>query len=439
MTLLVRGARGVRGLLTPAADAPATDAAAAARPAPNRSELRRDAALAVGLFVAAVLSVALSTVSQLFTFRDDSGAWPLVFAALGTLPLALRRRFPLTIGVVIAAVYFVGASLEATELYVSQVTVFIAFYTVGAWATDRRRATWGRALIIIGMFIWLLVSTYAGAVNPDERMPDASPGAFSPYVAYMLILWLINIAYFGGAWYLGDHAYAAALDREALRRRTRELEEEREMSAAQAVALDRVRIARELHDVVAHHVSAMGVQAAAARTVMDRDPSGARDILQSVEGSARSALRELHLLLDTLRSGEGADDSGSTLRLDDLKDLAREASAAGTPTTLTVVGEPREVPETVHVNLYRIAQEALTNTRRHAGPDATADLRLRYLADAVELEVTDTGRTAAHARPGLGQLGMRERAIASGGSLEARPRDRGGYLVRVRVPSGGAG
>lgn len=284
-----------------------------------------------------------------------------------------------------------------------------------------------------GMFVWMLVTTYLGAVQPGENTPEFA-GAFSPYVAYMLILWLVNVAYFGGAYYMGDRAHAAARDREALRRRTRELEEEREMSAAQAVTLDRIRIARELHDVVAHHVSAMGVQAGAARTVLDRDPDAARSILTSVEQSARSAIDELHLLLDTLRAPGGVDETASTLRLEALAELAHEMTAAGTPTSFTVVGEPLEVPETIHVNLYRIAQEALTNARRHAGPDVTADMRLRYDRDAVELEVTNTGRVRPGARAGLGQLGMRERAIASGGSLEFGPRDRGGYLARVRVP-----
>jgi signal transduction histidine kinase len=410
----------------------------APRAQPSARDRRADAMLAVALFVAAVLSVALSAVSQLFSFRDEAGAWPLVFAALTTLPLAVRRRFPVAVGVVIAAAYFVGVTLEMAELYVSQVTMFVAFYTIGAWVDDRRRAAWSRGLIIAGMFVWMLVTTYLGAVDPGEHTPEYA-GAFSPYVAYMLILWLINVAYFGGAYFLGDRAYAAALDREALRRRTRELEEEREMSAAQAVTLDRVRIARELHDVVAHHVSAMGVQAGAARTVLDRDPDAARGILQAVERSARSAIDELHLLLDTLRTPDGADEAASTLRLEGLATLAHEMSAAGTPTTFTVVGEPLEVPETVHVNLYRIAQEALTNARRHAGPDVTADMRLRYDRDAVELEVSNTGRVRAGARPGLGLLGMRERAIASGGTLEFGPRDRGGYLVRVRVPAPGRG
>jgi signal transduction histidine kinase len=234
---------------------------------------------------------------------------------------------------------------------------------------------------------------------------------------------------------MGDHAYAAAMSRAALEERTRELEQEREVTAAQAVALDRVRIARELHDVVAHHVSAMGVQAGAARAVLERDPDAARTALLGVEESARSALVELRQLLETLRTSNGDADGGSTVHLSGLADLVAHANDNGLPTTFTVVGDPVELPELVQVNVYRVAQEALTNARRHGGPDAAADVRLRYTGDAIELEVANTGRAVAAAmRPGLGLVGMRERAAASGGELEAGPRGRGGFLVRLRVP-----
>ncbi|GGH44118.1 sensor histidine kinase [Microbacterium album] len=425
-------------LLTRAPARPATDPAPPdaplVRPRPTAADLRLDGLLAGGLFVTAMISLALSSISGIVELQHGGSPWLVVFSALMTLPLALRRRLPITVAVVVCGAYFAQASIFALpELYVSQVAMFAALFTIGAWVNDRRRAAWARILIIVAMFVWLLVNTYLGAVHPTED-PEMYAGAFSPYVAFMLMQWLINAAYFGGAYYLGDRAYAAALDRHALRERTRELEEERETSAAQAVALDRVRIARELHDVVAHHVSAMGVQAGAARTVLDRDVDAARAMLESVERSARSAIDELHHLLDTLRTPEDEDAPPSTLRLDRLESLARQVSAAGTPTTFTVVGDPVEVPEIVHVNLYRIAQEALTNARRHGGPGVTADVRLRYEPGAVELEVTNTGRVRPGARPGMGQLGMRERAIASGGTLEFGRRERGGYLVRVRVP-----
>ena len=122
------------------------------------------------------------------------------------------------------------------------------------------------------------------------------------------------------------------------------------------------------------------------------------------------------------------------MQLSGLQAPVAHADDTGLPTTLPVVGNPVELPDLVQVNVYRVAQEALTNARRHGGPDASADVRLRYGDDAIELEVTNTGRAVVGMRPGLGLVGMRERALASGGTLEAGPRPRGGFLVRLRVP-----
>ena len=398
------------------------------------AELRNDVWLAGALLLGAVLSAALGSVAGIYGDETRQGMqWALLYAVGLTAPLALRRRYPEIVAVVIAAVFFVGVTMRIPELYVGNIAVFIAMYTVGAWVDDRRRAMIVRVAIIVGMFLWLLVTTFQSATAPtDEGL--SREGLFSPFVAFMLIQFLVNAAFFGGAYYMGDRAYASALERAALEERTRELENEREVTAAQAVALDRVRIARELHDVVAHHVSAMGVQAGAARAVMDRDPEAARAALSGVEASARSALDDLRHLLETLRTPDGEPPNASTVRLAGLTELVAHANANGLPTSLTVVGDETPVPDLVQVNIYRVAQEALTNARRHGGPDAAADVRLRYAGDAVELEIVNTGRVVAALRPGLGIVGMRERAGASGATLEAAPRARGGFLVRLSVP-----
>lgn len=396
---------------------------------------RGDAGLAVGLFVMAVLSTALGAVSGVYGATDVDLRWALLYAAALTLPLAWRRRAPEVIAVVISVAFFVGITARIPEVYVGNVAVFIGFYTVGAWVDNRRRAMIVRAAIIVGMFVWLLVTMFEKATAPTDTGLSRA-GLFSPFVAFMLMQLLVNVAFFGGAYYFGDRMYAARMQRTVLRERTLELERERETTAAQAVSLERVRIARELHDVVAHHVSAMGVQAAAARTVIERDPDAARGALAGIETSAREALSELRNLLETLRTSSDATEDASTLRLSDLPALVAHAGENGLPTTLRIVGEPGELPATVHANLFRIAQEALTNARRHGGPGATADVRLRYEPDAVELEVHNTGRVVGPPAPGLGLVGMRERAAASGGSIEAGPRREGGFLVRVRVPVG---
>ncbi|TDN91195.1 sensor histidine kinase [Microbacterium sp. BK668] len=404
------------------------------RPAPTARDRRNDLWLAAGLLLCAILSAALGSVAGVYGTDTAQGlGWALVYSVALTAPLALRRRFPELVGVTVAVVFFVGVTLRIPEIYVGNIAVFIGMYTIGAWVDDRRRAMYVRIGIIVGMFVWLLVTTFRSA-TADTEEGLSREGLFSPFVAFMLIQFLINAAFFGGAYYMGDRAYASALERATLEERTRELEREREVTAAQAVALDRVRIARELHDVVAHHVSAMGVQAGAARAVMDRDPDAARAALLGVEASSRTALAELRQLLETLRTSTAETPSGSILSLGGLEELVAHANANGLPTTLTIVGEPQPLPDLVQVNVYRIAQEALTNARRHAGTDATADMRLRYGGDAIELEVTDTGRASALHRPGLGIVGMRERAIASGGAIEIGPRARGGFLVRLRVP-----
>jgi len=404
------------------------------RPRPTPAQLRGDVWLAAALLLAAILSAALGSVVGLFGDAHVPGlGWALLYAAGLTVPLALRRRFPEAVLAVIAVVFFAGVSARIPELYVSNISLFIAMYTVGAWVDDRRRALLVRVVVIVCMFVWLIVTTFQAAVEPADGTLSRA-GLFSPFAAYMLIQFLVNVAFFGGAYYLGDRAYGAAMSRMALEQRTRELEREREVTAAQAVALDRVRIARELHDVVAHHVSAMGVQAGAARAVLASDPDAAATALRGVEDAARCALQELRQLLETLRTSDGGHEGGSTVHLSALPELVAHANGNGLPTSLTVVGEPVPLPELVQVNVYRVAQEALTNARRHGGPDATADVRLRYARDAVELEVTNTGRNAGPARPGLGIVGMRERALASGGALEVGPRPRGGYLVRLRVP-----
>jgi signal transduction histidine kinase len=280
------------------------------RRAATAAELRADIWLAAVLLVGAVLSAALGAVAGIY--GDDVGElqWGVLYAVAITAPLAVRRRYPCTVAVVIAFAFFAGVSLRIPELYVGNISLFIAMYTVGAWVDDRRRATIVRVAIIIAMFVWLIVTMFQSATAPiDEGLSRV--GVFSPFVAFTLLQLLVNAAFFGGAYYMGDRAYASALQRRTLEERTTELEQERERTAAQAVALDRVRIARELHDVVAHHVSAMGVQAGAARAVLDRDPERARESLRTIEQSARTALDELHHLLETLRAPGDEASTGS--------------------------------------------------------------------------------------------------------------------------------
>lgn len=405
------------------------------RPAPTARDYRADLILAIVILVGAILSATLSAIAGLYGDEQGSMQLALVYALVLAAPLAVRRRWPATVAVVIALAYFAAVTLRIPEVYVGNIAMFISLYTVGAWSADRRRALIVRVAIIVGMFAWLIIVMYRDAITRADEA-DVIAGAFSPFVAQVLLGILVNALYFGGAYYFGERAWSSAVQRAALEQRTSELEREREVTAAQAVALDRVGVARELHDVVAHHVSVMGVQAGAARAVLDSNREESRRLLTGIEASAREAIDELHHLLDTLRTPGAADDADpSTIGLDALPALAAASDAAGLPTTFTVVGDPVPVTPVTQVNLYRIAQEALTNARRHGGAGAAAELRLRYTDERlIELEVTNSGRSVPGMRPGLGHIGMRERAAASGGTIEIGPRERGGFRVRVAVP-----
>jgi signal transduction histidine kinase len=216
-----------------------------------------------------------------------------------------------------------------------------------------------------------------------------------------------------------------------------ELEHEREENARRAVFDERVRIARELHDVVAHHVSMMGIQAGAARVVLGRDPVLATEALAGIETSSRQAVLELHQLLGFLRQKDDPDDLAPQPSLGQVHSLAANMSDSELTVEVSVEGEQRPLAPTVDVSAYRIVQEALTNTLKHAGA-SRADVHVRYWPDELEVEIVDDGRvngTPAPASGGLGLIGMRERAALHGGELTAGPAAGGGFAVRVRLPT----
>lgn len=399
------------------------------RPRPDRRGRSTDLAIALGLFISGILSQQLYRVAGVSEDPADGLTTFLVLAGL-TVPLAWRRVHPVPVAGVVAVMFGLAGELLVPEFLITNIALFAAIYAVGAWESRRSVANWTRTAIVVAMAIWLVVTLFRVATDADET---ETAGVFSPLVAYLLLNLIINTLYFGGAWWFGERAFASARQRHELERRTRELEEARELAAKQAVDLDRVRIARELHDVVAHHVSVIGIQAGAARTVLTSNPEAASTALQAIESTTRETIRELQTMLSTLRH---SDDAGEAPRgIERVEELVASSRESGIPTTFTVVGDPAAVPQVASVSLYRVAQEALTNVRKHAGPHATADVRVRYGAGHVELEVANTGGVASARRPGgLGQLGMRERVSASGGSLEVGPRSRGGYVVRARIP-----
>ncbi len=426
------------------------------RPRATSAELRGD------VLLAAVLAFGAITTSLLYQrtgmYSDPAPVWVWVIGlGLCTLPLALRRRYPVPVAVLVGIGFFVCGQFAVPEALMINICFFIALYTVGAWEPNRTLAVWSLIIIAVSMCAWLVISLIISSSNPDWLPGVSRVGLFSAFATFAALQIIMNLFYFSGALFFGLNSWRAARVRAILEAQGRELEIERRTSAAQAVALDRLGIARELHDVVAHHVSVMGLQAAAARMSLDRDPHAARQALGVVEESAHSAVNELRALVQTLRSPE-ADEPGSTVGVARIPALVAEAQSSGTPTTFIVAGLPRSLPLLVDVAMYRVAQEALTNVRKHAGRGASAEVRLRFGEDRVELEVTDNGvrqtlagspsvtgsgprpPASARASSGLGLRGMRERLGAVGGQLETGRREisRGpetsGFLVRATVP-----
>ncbi|QDP95110.1 sensor histidine kinase [Microlunatus elymi] len=410
------------------------------RPAPGPVGRRADLVAAIALCVAAVITMPLYPWAGLASPTHAPLWLELIWSAVLTVPLIWRRQHPNLVALIVAAAFLAGGIAFGVSLFFHNIALFVAFYTVGAWEPNRQRARWTRLLIMAGMFAWLIIAIFIYATRPMTDAP-AQTGPFSPFVSIALIQLLTNATFFVGAYYLGNRSYAQAIEQDTLLRRTQELAEERARSTRQAIMLERLRIARELHDVVAHHVSVMGVQAGAARLALDRSPDTSRVALDQIESSARDAIEELRGILGTLRDEPGTPDqskinSAPTIGVQRLDELVQQLIMDGMPVRLEVIGEPRPLPSVTDLNIYRITQEALTNVRKHAGPRATADVRLRYYPDEVEIEISNSGsqRPTRGNGTGLGQQGIRERVAASGGTVELGPLQRGGYLVRARMP-----
>ncbi|GAA1701687.1 sensor histidine kinase [Propioniferax innocua] len=391
--------------------------------------VRGDAALAAVLAVVGAASTFLVDGLGIGWF-EHGPTWSALGSVILAAPLAFRRRWPIVVLLVVAVLYGVLATVFGIEMYVSQVVLFLSFYTVGASEPDRRRAHWVRVLTVVGMALWLLVVSVQGFWDPEtgERGVTA-------YYSWLLIQWGVNIAFFGAAWLFGDRAWQREEDRQQLLRQQREIIDQQDELARNAVDLERLRIARELHDVVAHHVTAMGIQAGAARRLLDRDREAAAHQLGLVEESSRDAIGELHQVVRTLR---GRDDGTEPLPgIEDVENLVTHARDLGQDARFEYIGAPVEVSPTVGLSAYRIVQEGLTNARKHAGPTAEVTVRLRFFEGRLEVEVSDDGRGARRVGArgmGVGITGMKERAEAVGGTLEAGPKARGGWLVRATLP-----
>ncbi|GAA0519849.1 sensor histidine kinase [Streptomyces mordarskii] len=350
-------------------------------------------------------------------------AVPIVLALGATV--ALRRRAPEKM---LALAILCGVAQLAADVKpnLADFAMLVIVYTV-AVASSRRASRFALGVAI------------TAAPLATLRWPQSHQGWWDDLVSAVFV----SIP-FVLAWVLGDsirtrRAYYAQLEERAAR-----LEKEREAQSKVAVAAERARIARELHDVVAHNVSVMVVQADGAAYVMDASPEQARQALETISGTGRQALAEMRRLLGVLRTGEPGEENDYVPQPDveQIDELVEQVRGAGLPVDFKVVGSPRQLPSGVELTAYRIVQEALTNTRKHGGPDVGASVRLTYFDDGLGLLVEDDGRGAQREMyqdggadgSGHGLIGMRERVGMVGGTLDAGPRPGGGFRISALLP-----
>jgi signal transduction histidine kinase len=324
-------------------------------------------------------------------------------ALVSTASVAIRRRFPTLVGIVVPLLYALELGFWGDpQIVFASIGYFCALYALAVWTPPRRFAL-GMAFLVAGF----LVTSFGPKGSPRNSV------LFSA-VTFAVVLLVRRV--------LGDRE-----------RRARLAERERDLVAREAVVEERARIARELHDAIAHNVSMMVVQAGAERRVLDGE-SGTREVLETIERIGRGALTEMRRLVGMLRS-DGPDPLAPQPGLGDLPTLVEQVRASGLPVELHVEGERRDLPVGIELSAYRIVQEALTNALKHAG-EARASVHVRYGQDSLKLEIVDDGAGEAEpvASGGHGLVGMRERVALYGGRLDAGRRSGGGFAVRVLLP-----
>jgi signal transduction histidine kinase len=326
-------------------------------------------------------------------------------------PFRWRRRRPLLVLGLAVVAAGVGAAAAPPGLLSQRTgaTVALAVYAVGSWSGHRR---WATALPSV-----LAVAFIAGGLDDGTALPQAVAAA---------------AAVVGLPWALGVAARARRAELDEARRRAEAAEQERDEQARRAVVEERAHIARELHDVVAHHVSLIGVQAGAARTTLDRDPESARAALGQIEEASRRAVGEMRHLLDALRDDESGPASHPQPGLTDLDGLLAGFRATGLDVTVTGT-VPAGLGAALDLTCYRLVEESLTNVTRHS---AAARAQVRFTEDGpwIHLVVEDPGPARpGRASPGRGRLGKAERTALFGGSLTDGPTATGGWLVSARL------
>jgi signal transduction histidine kinase len=346
-------------------------------------------------------------------FREEKGpipAWGYVLVVAQCLPLVVRRRWPLAVAAVCGALTMVYGLSSLPDPPVPYAGL-VGLYSVAAHGSRDHANAAGviAAFALAGSLIF----------DPAADLEDAT----------------VQILLFTTAWLLGDSARRRRDATAVLAERAAQLERTRAAESAAAVAAERNRIARELHDVVAHHLSMMVVQAEAGAVTATKDPARAVQVFDAIGAAGKHALREMRRLLGVLKDSDGPAELAPQPGAADIADLVDGVRAAGLDVRLRTEGEQRALPSAADLSAYRIVQEALTNCVRHAGA-SHADVEVRYDADAVRIQIVDDGNggSSEPEAGGHGLVAMRERVALVGGTLDAGPAPGGGWRVRATLP-----
>ncbi|AUG77988.1 Histidine kinase [Kitasatospora sp. MMS16-BH015] len=366
---------------------------------------------------------------------DQGGSWQLGAGLLVSLAVAalmvVRRKYPnLTTAVGVA----LGLSQIAFNIIpgASSIAYLVFAYTAAAFG-----APWASRIALgVGLTAGPLTVWRFFYVEEDPAGSSPHGLAQSAFLAALLSTPFV-LCWAWGRLTRVRRAYLVELEDRAAR-----LERERDAQAKVAVAAERARIARELHDVVAHNVSVMIVQADGAAYVMDNSPQQAKEALGTIAATGRQALVEMRRLLGVLRTADTADEYVPQPGVEELPDLLEQVRTAGLPVSFSTTGEARDLPRGVELTVYRIVQEALTNVRKHGGPDVRANVAVDFRDRELEVLIEDDGRgstaeqLAAGGTDGLGHglIGMRERVGMVSGSLDVGQRPGGGFRIRAVMP-----
>lgn len=386
---------------------------------------RRDAVLAASLTLLSALGA--------WVMKDIGGEdvdahieWAMLAIAVAGVLLALRRRCPILVLLLLTGVHFVisGELLFVVAIQAGmQVMYFLALYSAMAWAKNRETLMWATLAVLLTMTIWIILSLGREVVfMQDLDVPEPV------YVLYNVAL---NVAYFGAATWLGRSAWLRARDEAELLASRVVIQEQGRQLSEKAILDERLRIARELHDSVAHHVALIGIQAAAARRTLEKKPEAAAGALKDVEQSSRQTVQELQSIVGSLRE---MNSEVSRPDLDSLPALYDEFRAMGLAVSQTIVGSVDKMSATRAATLYRVIQEALSNVRRHSSA-RSARVTLRVGEDDAQVEILDDGHPLHDTGgSGVGHVGIRERVAALGGTTQMGPRPDQGYRVLATIP-----